>query len=164
MRLDHRPGNRQSLRFPQVFSELPKVELAIVRGRVRNRIRPVVGPVFLIGGASQCDLVLGDPQVPAVHSYLLVTRRGVLLRHLGAPPFVLVEGRQIDSVRLADGQQISLAPFQFQVHIDHGPQNQAGACPHHGHAFASRPHHLSLHRGDSDDALEHHRATQRGWN
>jgi hypothetical protein len=162
MRLDHRPAHRQSLHFPQAFSDLPKVELVVVRGRVRNRIRPVLGPVFLIGGSAQCDLVLGDPRVPAVHSYLLLTRRGVTLRHLGAPPLVLVEGKPIESVQLADGQQITLAPFQFQVHIDRREGREKADCPHHAHAFQAHRHHLSLHRGDTEGALGQYHVPRRG--
>ena len=169
MRLDNHTAGRQSLCFPQVFSGLPKVELAIVRGRVRNRIRPVTGPVFLIGGSTQCDLVLGDPRVPAVHSYLLVTRRGVTLRHLGEPPLVLVEGRPVETAQLADGQQISLPPFQFQVRIVQAGEDNTHECPHHAHAWRARPHHhLHLHRAEDRDAastdLGLNHVDQRGWN
>lgn len=169
MRLDNQPSNRQSLRFPQIFSDLPTVELTVVRGRVRNRIRPVIGPVFLIGGSAECDLVLGDPRVPAVHSYLLLTRRGVMLRHLGEPPYILVEGKPIDSVQLDDGQQISLPPFQFQVRINAPNEDIKPEPPHQAHPLQSPPH-SRLHGNRHTDAhvegetLGLNRVTQRGSN
>ncbi len=140
MRLENHPDNRQSLRFPKIFTDLPSVELVIVRGRARDRVRSVVGPVFLIGGSTQCDLVLGDPSVPSVHSYMLVTRRGVMLRHLGEPPFVIVEGKRVESIHLVDGQQIGLEPFQFQVRISRPDRNAARPGSHHGHDLQPRPH------------------------
>jgi hypothetical protein len=170
MRLDNLPSNPQSLRFPQIFSDLPTVELNIVRGRVRNRVRPVIGPVFLIGGSTECDLVLGDPRVPAVHSYLLLTRRGVMLRHLGEPPYVLVEGKPVDSVQLADGQQISLPPFQFQVRINPPNENVKPEHTHHAHPIQSPPHRSRLHgnnrtnAGEAGENLGLNPVTLRGWN
>ena len=160
MLLENQTAQRQSRRSPQIFTDLPSVELEIMRGRVRQRLRPVAGPVFLIGTASHCDLVLGDPRFPAVHSYLLVTRRGVTLRHLGQPPQPVVEGQRFEAVQLSDGQQITLEPFQFQVHIR--PAGEAAAQP-------VPTQRLRIHGGDDScaDATGPpgaHLPSQQGWN
>ena len=50
----------------QVSARLPTVELEIMRGQARRRVRRVAAPIFLIGTANDCDLVLGDPRFPEV--------------------------------------------------------------------------------------------------
>ena len=76
------------------------VELQITVGRARQRVRHVTGPVFLIGSSMDCDLILGDPLVPAVHSYILLTATEVRIRHLGFAPDLRVNGTQRELVTL----------------------------------------------------------------
>jgi pSer/pThr/pTyr-binding forkhead associated (FHA) protein len=73
--------------------------------------------VFLIGSSMDCDLVLGDPLVPAVHSYVLVTTCGVRFRHLGEVPAVRVNGQLVEVSQLADQDQIEIGPFSFLVRL-----------------------------------------------
>jgi hypothetical protein len=124
--LSHANGRRHGLRSRRYCSGLadpiPRfqrtgVELVIIHGRANQLVRRVRVPVFLIGSHRECDLVLGDARFPAVHSYLYVTRQGVRLRHLGAPPAVRVDGRVVDVAMLVTGNVIDLAPFQFQIRI-----------------------------------------------
>jgi hypothetical protein len=96
------------------------VELEIRRGRAQHRLRPVDGPVFLVGTSPDCDMVLGDLQFPATHLYLLVTCDGVLLRHLGVPPEVTVNGRRVESAVLGNGDRIRTGPFEFAIAIHSG--------------------------------------------
>ena len=62
-------SNPHTLPGPHFRLKLPKVEIEIVRGRARNMVRPVTVPVYLIGAANDCDLVLGDPQFSEVHDH-----------------------------------------------------------------------------------------------
>lgn len=117
--------DRQSSPDPHLPTGLPIVHIEINRGRARQRMRPVSVPVFLIGSATDCDLVLGDLRFPEVHTYLFRTARGVLLRHLGAGPEVTVEGRLVRSARLHDGDRLRTGPYEFRVHIDHSPMADA---------------------------------------
>lgn len=102
-------------------SDFPKplqVHLEILRGRARNRLRPVRVPVFLIGSDKECDLVLGDAGYPEVYTYLFVTNSQVTMRHLGLPPQVQVDGKVVESAKLDDGQIIQLGVhYEFRVHI-----------------------------------------------
>lgn len=110
--------NRQT--FPparRALCDEPQVELLITSGRARKRIRKVAGPVFLIGSSMDCDLILGDPLVPAIHSYVLMTTSGVRLRHLGEPPEVRVNRQILDVTQLEDQDQIDIGCFSFLVHI-----------------------------------------------
>jgi Inner membrane component of T3SS, cytoplasmic domain len=96
---------------------LPHVELEILRGRAQNRVRPVKVPAFLIGSATDCDLVLGDNRFPEAHSYLLVSPNEVALRWLGVGPRVTVNNEPVDKARLADGDHLQMGPYHFRIAI-----------------------------------------------
>jgi predicted component of type VI protein secretion system len=93
------------------------VELEILRGHARQRRRPVNVPVYLIGTAEDCDLVLGDPAIPEVHTYLYLRAEGVTIRTLGAAPKLKLEGIEVETARLRDGDRFAIGPFAFRVHI-----------------------------------------------
>jgi hypothetical protein len=115
----HEPHN------PQASPILPRVELEICRGQARNRVREVAGPVYLIGTATDCDLVLGDSRFPEVHTYIYVNPEGISLRYLGEGPPVAVEDRLVEWTRLADRDRIRTGPYEFRVHIHDGPGSDA---------------------------------------
>lgn len=98
-------------------ASLPYVELEITRGQAKRRVRRVDAPVFLIGTADDCDLVLGDPQFPDVHSYLFLSDEGVWLRHLGVGPSFAVEGRLVKSAQLCDGDCLRTGAYEFRISI-----------------------------------------------
>jgi hypothetical protein len=112
----------------------PRVLLEIRRGAARHRLRPVLGPVYLIGTSAECDLVLADPQFPEIHAYLLVSDEGVLLRYLGIGPEITVDGRPVEAVQLLDGDRLRTGPFEFRVHIGAGPTGPGAKA-----AFEKRP-------------------------
>lgn len=100
----------------------PVVALEILRGRAKQRLRPVTVPVFLIGAADDCDLVLADDLFPDVHTYLYVTPRGVTLRQLGLQPPLYVNGEKTEVAALQNGESFRLgSSYEFRVHIDHHP-------------------------------------------
>jgi pSer/pThr/pTyr-binding forkhead associated (FHA) protein len=111
----------------------PFVLLEIRRGTAKRRLRPVPGPVFLIGGSAECDLVLADPQFPEMHAYLLVSENGVSLRHLGLGPEITVNGRAVEAVELLDGDRLRTGPYEFRLHLllaPEGPGASDAAAPH----------------------------------
>jgi hypothetical protein len=112
----------------------PRVLLEIRRGAVRHRLRPVTGPVYLIGASAECDLVLGDPQFPEIHAYLLVSDEEVLLRYLGIGPEITVDGRPVQAVQLLDGDRLRTGPFEFRLHIGAGTTGPGAKA-----AFEERP-------------------------
>ena len=96
------------------------VALEILRGRAKQRLRPVTVPVFLIGAADDCDLVLADDLFPDVHTYLYVTARGVTLRQLGLQPPLYVNGEKSEVAALRNGETFRLgSSYEFRVHIEH---------------------------------------------
>ncbi|MCH8922217.1 MAG: FHA domain-containing protein [Planctomycetes bacterium] len=122
-----------SVRGPHGLQNLPQVELEIVRGAARARKRRVTGPAFLIGRALDSDLVLGDPQFPEAHCYILIDPRGVTIRHMGDGPRLLVNDEEVSTQALCDGDTIGTGPYEFLVCIS--------PPPYHGRPF-----------GDSDQA------------
>ena len=97
--------------------DLPSVELEILRGRAQNRVRPEKVPAFLIGSATDCDLVLGDNRFPEAHSYLLLSPSEVALRWLGVGPQVAVNGESVQKARLCDGDHLRMGPYEFRISI-----------------------------------------------
>lgn len=98
--------------------KLPRVELQILRGRARNKLRRIEVPVFLIGSARDCDLVLADPDLPEVHTYLYVNRGGVSVRRIAESPALAIDGREVQSATIVDGQKLQIGRYEFAVQID----------------------------------------------
>jgi hypothetical protein len=108
---------RQKQQGPHFLPRLPEVGLEIVRGKASRRIREVNPPVFLMGAAEDCDLVLGDLRFPEAYAYLYVTIRGVSVRFLGEGPELYVNGELTEAALLSDGDILELGAYQFQLHI-----------------------------------------------
>jgi hypothetical protein len=117
----------------------PRVTLEIVRGRARRLLRRVAPPVFLIGRAADCDLVLADEQFPEAYAYVYVTTGGVTVRHLGATPELLVNGRPLESVTLEDGDRLEMGPYEFQINI-HVEDPRGGGIRAHDDDCATIPY------------------------
>jgi pSer/pThr/pTyr-binding forkhead associated (FHA) protein len=105
----------------------PFVLLEIRRGAARRRLRPVPGPVYVIGASPECDLVLADPQFPEMHTYLLVDDDGVSLRHLGLEPQITVNGRAVEAAELLDGDRLRTGPYEFRLHLLLAPDGPAAS-------------------------------------
>lgn len=114
----------QSLPQPHILpaSDSARVSLEITRGRVQQRVRPIAGKVFLIGAASDCDLVLGDLQFPEAYAYVFVSGSRVSIRRLGAGPELLVCGEPVENGELFHGDLLELGPFELRVLIEDAPR------------------------------------------
>jgi pSer/pThr/pTyr-binding forkhead associated (FHA) protein len=107
-------------------SVLPHVELEILRGRANRKIRRIDVPVYLIGSAPDCDLVLADKTFPEVHTYVYVTKQGVSVRRLGDGPELRINGEVVQAGTLHDGERVQLGSFEFTVRVvppPHGRQH-----------------------------------------
>ncbi|HEX3996998.1 MAG TPA: FHA domain-containing protein [Pirellulales bacterium] len=120
MSRNYRLHNSQDPSGPHSRSSLPQATLEIIRGRARQRIRPIVRPAFLIGSATDSDLMLGAEQFPAAHCYLLLNPDGVGLRWLGFAPEVLVNDRPVEKAELHDGDLLKTGPYEFRIRIRRG--------------------------------------------
>ena len=133
---------------PHQPQALPAVHLEIVRGRARCPVRRVEPPAFLIGTAGDCDLVLGDPQFPDAHSYIVCRGKSVTIRHLGDEPEVTLNGRPVLGAPLSDGDRLRMGPYEFRVSITPpstsgrrrgGPETPDGRDKAAGDIQAGRP-------------------------
>ena len=112
--------------------------LEIIRGRARQRIRPIVRPAFLIGSAADSDLMLGAEKFPAAHCYLLLNPEGVGLRWLGFAPEVLVNDRPVEKAELEDGDLLRTGPYEFRIRIRSGDTVLKLTHPRDGESDADR--------------------------
>jgi len=103
------------------------VALEITRGRVQQRIRPVRSRVFLIGTASDCDLVLGDLTFPEAYAYLFVQDDKVTIRRLGAGPDLIVCGERVETAELLADDRVAFGPFELRVIIDRPAERDSKA-------------------------------------
>jgi hypothetical protein len=94
-----------------------RVELEIVRGQAQQRLRPVLGPAFLIGSSCECDLVLGTAKFAEVYACVIVRPGGVTVRQVGDGPRMLINGRPAADAKLRDGDRLVTGAFEFIVHI-----------------------------------------------
>jgi hypothetical protein len=99
----------------------PRAWLEIRRGTARHKLRPIGGPVYLIGRSEDCDLVLADPRFPEIHAYLLLDEERVLLRFLGHGPEITVDGRPVEAVELLHGDRLRTGPYEFRLHLGDAP-------------------------------------------
>jgi pSer/pThr/pTyr-binding forkhead associated (FHA) protein len=119
--------DRHSLPGPHILPAATQVSLEITRGRVRQRVRLVRGRVFLIGAATDCDLVLGDLQFPEAYAYLFVNGSQVTIRRLGSGPELFVCGQAAQQAELFHGDLVAFGPFELLVRIDDArPRGRGG--------------------------------------
>jgi|SRR6478735_336309 hypothetical protein len=119
--------DRYSSPEPHILPLAPRVALEITRGRVQQRIRPVRGRVFLIGTASDCDLVLGDLSFPEAYAYLFVQDSHIAVRRLGSGPELMVSGEVVEAADVQNGDRISFGPFELRVVIEDCSRKQETA-------------------------------------
>jgi hypothetical protein len=93
------------------------VSLVIRRGVTKLRVRAIEERLFVIGKASDCDLVLGDSQFADYHAYILQRGGHITLRHLGAAPHVTVNQRWIRWGELMHGDRIRTGPYEFVLRV-----------------------------------------------
>lgn len=89
--------------------------LDVQKGRTAFRRRPVEGRRFLIGAGRQCDLRLGGDSVPALHSVIHRSGCDVWIDAFAQSPPLRVNGRDVDLVRLQDGDSIEIGEFHLTV-------------------------------------------------
>lgn len=95
----------------------PRMILEICRGRTRFPQRPISGPRYFIGSGPSCDLRLGGPDFPALHSLIQTRENGVWFETLADAPAVRINGETTHGEWLRDGDRIEIGAFQFLAHL-----------------------------------------------
>jgi hypothetical protein len=78
--------------------------------------------VYLLGTASDCDLVLGDEQFPEAYAYIFVAGLAIKIRRLGTGPVLAVNDEEVESAELTHGDIVDMGPFSLRVIVDHPPR------------------------------------------
>lgn len=91
--------------------------LVIERGDANQTERPILRPVYVIGTAADCDMVLGDAQFSDYHAYIYVRDGIVTLRHLGPAPEITVNGRVVRWGELKHMDRLRFGPYQLQLRL-----------------------------------------------
>jgi hypothetical protein len=112
--------NRQDFRDSE--SERPAgidghLMLEICRGRTEHPLRPVYSERFLIGSSARCDLRLGGPDIPPLHTLIFIDGPDIWLEAMSTSPELRVNGHVETSVRIADGDRINIGPIELVAHI-----------------------------------------------
>lgn len=64
-------------------------------------------------------MVLGDAQIPPIHTILIVDGGRVLVEALTQSPLLKVNGNVVGTAILEDNDELSIGGFQFVVHLNH---------------------------------------------
>ncbi|MFK7817237.1 MAG: FHA domain-containing protein [Planctomycetaceae bacterium] len=91
----------------------PTLYLEIVKGSTRFPNRPVYEGVFLIGSGSNCDLRIGGPDTPAVHSVVRAEKGDVHIESLSRKPVLRVNGSPCERVELRNGDRVQIGSIQM---------------------------------------------------
>ena len=74
----------------------------------RAPIEPVCQGEFLIGSGPQCQLRLGGPGVPEVHTILIVEAQSITVKPLESQPSLVKNGSPCETGPLEDGDLLEL--------------------------------------------------------
>ena len=94
-----------------------RLVLEITRGRTRFPLRPVAGERFLIGAAVTCDLRLGGPLMPALHSIIHTADGCSELDAISAVPALKINGKMVDHALLNDGDRIEIGDVELTARL-----------------------------------------------
>lgn len=96
----------------------PVVTIHILRGKAASRSREMKGPTLLVGSGPQCDIQMRSPDVAARHCLVTRSPGHVAVRQLDAAFPLLVNGNPVREAALANGDAISVGPFELSVSIE----------------------------------------------
>lgn len=91
-----------------------RASLRALSGQYFGKSIPLKGRT-VIGRATDCDLVLDEPQMPRRHSVIENTPHGLYLRDLGSPAGTLVNGVMVRDTVLSPGDQVAFDQNRFLV-------------------------------------------------
>ena len=101
-----------------ITSDLPVLYLEIQAGQTRFPRRPVRPGRFVLGAHPTCQMQLGGDDMPLIHSLLVTDEAGVVLERIASHPPLLVNGNDVESVEINDGDLIQIGGVCFSVQFD----------------------------------------------
>jgi hypothetical protein len=99
--------------------------LRLADGERRFPFRPVAPGLFLIGQSPACDLRLGLPEMPSIHSALQVDLANASIARIAESPELVVNGEVVDHARLNDGDLIEIGDIRLVFFLCRNASAQA---------------------------------------
>ncbi len=100
-------------------------ELVVQNGRRSGKRRALAGALLTLGRDEGCDIRLNAEGVGLLHCALVRQPDGLLLRNLHSANGTQVNGQQVTSCTLRDGDLLAVGPFRFQIHLFPSPNSQS---------------------------------------
>jgi len=112
-----------SRRSPSEDADVPMVlvTLEILHGRTKFPQRPVHAPRYLIGSAEACDLRLGGPAIPRLHSLIAIEGDVARIELIAEGPALLINGQSVREAELCAGDLLRIADFELRVQVSTAP-------------------------------------------
>lgn len=85
--------------------------LEIARGKTAQPMRPISGDRFLIGAGDWCDLCLGGPKMPVLHSVIHLDGENAWIDAVAAGLDLRVNGQSTSFAELHTGDRIEIGSF-----------------------------------------------------
>jgi len=86
----------------------------ISRGKTRHPKREIRTSEYWIGAGEGCDLRLGGAGIPSLHSVLKYERGTSIIESIESIPALRVNGSEVETHELADGDLVEIGPFQLE--------------------------------------------------
>ena len=117
MSLDHGRSQRSA---PDTFSRgdaqsAALFQLEIARGKTAQPLRPILGDRYLIGSGDWCDLCLGGPQMPVLHSVIHLDGEQVWIDAVAPTPELTINGHATQFGELQPDDTLQIGVFQFNL-------------------------------------------------
>lgn len=95
---------------------------------VLTPVNPVTGPsislqrpVLLVGRHRECDVRIHLPKISRRHCCLAIAYDRILIRDLGSRNGVRVNGKVVDEVQLAEGDEVAIGPLIYRLVPESAP-------------------------------------------
>lgn len=96
-------------------NNLPLVTFNIVKGQTRYRTRHIFKNRYLIGSDENCDLQLGDSNIPKLHSILLYDGQAVKFEAIAESPMTFINNQKRSEAILTEGDFVKIGKFEMQI-------------------------------------------------
>jgi len=96
---------------------LPNVKVEITSGDMGTRYYELRNTASFIGNNQECDILLDNDCFPPIYAFLLIHPKGVVLRHLGRGPEILVDGQSTRRQLITSQAHIVAGPFSFLLQV-----------------------------------------------
>lgn len=98
----------------------PKVMIQVLRGRSSSKTRELKGTTLLVGSDAQCDVQMRSVEVAPKHCLIQRTVGRVKAQQLDPNYPVLLNGAAVEEATLADGDKLTIGPFEIGLCIEGG--------------------------------------------